>query len=133
MRLTLRSEYGLMALIYLARQEVGVLVHAEEIAKTQGIPKGFLNQILFTLKQTRLVKSVKGPRGGYALGRAAEKITLAEVVRLLDGPIAPTSSSSKHFYAPTPIERERKMLQLLKQLRERVADILEETSLADVS
>ncbi len=70
--------------------------------------------------------------GVMALARPAREISLAEIVRLLDGPLAATSSASKHFYAPTPIEREAKMLKVLKQLQAKVSALLEARSLADM-
>lgn len=136
MKLTNRTEYALLALIYLARRvrQVGPgYVHADEISEAQNVPKRFLQQILHALKRARLVHSVKGKDGGYALAKPAEKITVAEVVRLFDGALAPSRSVSKYFYEPTPIEKERGMLVLLKEIRKMVADKLETVTLDQVS
>jgi Rrf2 family protein len=132
MKLTHRSEYGLLALIYLARQKPGEPVHGREIAAKQKIPKNFLNQILFMLKRTKIVRSIKGPNGGYMLAKPPKEISLAEIIRLLDGPLAPTTSASKNFYAPSPIEHEPKMLKVLKQLQVQVAKLLEAKTLKDL-
>lgn len=132
MKLTHRSEYGLLALIYLARQKPGMPVHGKEIAAKQKIPKNFLNQILFLLKRAKIVSSIKGPNGGYMLAKPAKDITLAEIIRLLDGHLAATASASKYFYAPTPIEREPKMLKVLKQLQTQVSKLLEARTLKDL-
>jgi Rrf2 family transcriptional regulator, cysteine metabolism repressor len=132
MRLTSRSEYALLALIYLARRKDEEYVPVREIAKAQGIPPLFLEQILLTLKRARHVQSLKGQHGGYRLAKPAGKISLAEVVRLFDGALAPTDSASKHFHETTPIEKEKKILRVLKQIRDYVSDTLEGTSLADV-
>jgi DNA-binding IscR family transcriptional regulator len=78
------------------------------------------------------VRSTQGQRGGYRLAKPAGKVTLAEVVRLLDGPIAPTDSVSRYFYASTPIERERTLVRLFKEIRDMIARKLETTTLADV-
>lgn len=132
MKLTLRSEYALLALIYLARAETGSFAPVERIAAAQGIPLRFLEQISLLLKRGRILKSLKGKGGGYALARPASKINLADVIRLIDGALAPTESVSKYFYETTPIERERKLLKIFKDIRDYVADKLETTSLADV-
>lgn len=131
MKLTNRSEYALLALIYLARNQ-GELCHASDIALKQGIPTGFLQQILFTLKRANIVKSIKGKNGGYALSKAPDKISIAEIVRLFEGAIAPISSASKHFYEPTPSEKERKLLGLMKEIRTLISDKLEKTTLSNL-
>ena len=132
MKLTTRSEYALLALIHLARQEGDEYVPVASIAEAQGVPHRFLEQLLLVLKRARLVKSQKGQRGGYRLGRPPGKIPLAEVIRLLDGALAPTESVSTYFYEPTPVERERKLLGVFQEIRDLVAAKLEKTTLADV-
>ncbi len=95
MKLTRRSEYALLALVHLARAKGEGWVAVSAMAEAQGLPPKFLEQLLMALKRAGLVKSQKGPHGGYRLGRPAAKITLAEVVRLLDGALAPTESVSR--------------------------------------
>ena len=131
MRLTSKGEYALLALVFLARQPKDHLVHAEAIADAQEIPKPFLQQILHAMVRARLVRAVKGRDGGYGLAKKPKEITLAEVVRLFDGHLAPNSSSSKFFYAPTPIEREPQLLGLFQEVRELIARKLERATLAD--
>jgi Rrf2 family cysteine metabolism transcriptional repressor len=132
MRLTTRSEYALLALVYLARYGSTRPHSVHSIAEAQGIPPKFLEHILLTLKRARLVLSAKGQRGGYRLARSADKITLAEVIRLVDGALAPTESVSRYFYEATPIEKERKVLKVLKKVRDYISDTLEKTTLADM-
>lgn len=133
MRLTNRSEYALLALVYLARKTPGVMTHGDEIAERQKIPKRFLQQILHFLKQARLVKSGKGRAGGYELARKSADISLAEIVRLFEGPLAASRSASQHFYESTPIEHEKKVVQVLKEIRQHVSDVLEKLTLADIA
>lgn len=133
MKLTSRSEYALLALVYLARQDSGIYVSVDAISKAQKIPPKFLEQIMLALKHARYVHSVKGQHGGYRLAKAAEKITLAEIIRLFDGALAPTESVSKYFYESTPIEKERGLIRVFKQVRDQIAEILENTTLADVA
>jgi Rrf2 family cysteine metabolism transcriptional repressor len=131
-RLTSRSEYALLALVHLARHDEEGFLTVQAIGEAQGIPPRFLEQILLTLKRARLVRSLKGQHGGYALARPAGEITLAEIVRLIDGPLAPTESVSKYFYEKTPIEKERKLVRVFKEIRDIIAERLERTTIADV-
>lgn len=132
MRLTSRSEYALLALVHLARHEREDYLSVQSIAAAQNIPPKFLEQILLTLKRARYVRSLKGQRGGYRLARPARKITLAEIIRLIDGALAPTESVSKYFYEPTPIEKERSLLRVFREVRDHISNKLEGTTLADV-
>ncbi|MBN2002216.1 MAG: Rrf2 family transcriptional regulator [Anaerolineae bacterium] len=132
MKLTSRSEYALLALVYLSRQNPEEYVSAETISLAQKIPLKFLEQILLTLRRAKYLYSSKGQRGGYRLAQSAEAIALAEVVRLFDGALAPTDSVSANFYESTPIEREEKLVQVFKDIRDYVSDKLERTTLADV-
>ena len=67
------------------------------------------------------------------LARPAKKVTLAEVIRLFDGALAPTESVSRYFYEPTPIEKEKALLRVFKEIRDQVSQRLEATTLADVA
>lgn len=131
-KLTSRSEYALLALIHLARNTEKGFLSVQTIAEAQGIPPRFLEQILLSLKRGRYVRSLKGQKGGFCLARPADEITLAEVIRLFDGALAPTESASRYFYEKTPIEKERKVLRVFKEIRDVVAERLEATTLADV-
>jgi len=133
MRLTAKSEYALLALVHLARHDEEGFLSVQEIAEAQEIPPRFLEQIFLTLKRARYVRSLKGPRGGFQLARPARKITLAEVIRLIDGALAPTESASKYFYESTPIEKETRLLRVFKDIRDYVSNRLEKTTIADVS
>lgn len=133
MKLTSKSEYALLALIYLARQEGQEFTSGKVIAERQGIPAKFLEQILLSLKRAHYVQSTKGQGGGYKLAKPASKISLAEVIRLFDGALAPTESVSKYFYEATPIEKEKKLVKVFGKIRDIVAEQLENTTIADVS
>jgi Rrf2 family transcriptional regulator, cysteine metabolism repressor len=132
MKLTSRSEYALLALVYLARHESAEYISAEAIALAQKIPLKFLEQILFALKRAKYLRSSKGQHGGYHLARPADKIALADVIRLFDGALAPTESVSKYFYESTPIEKEKNLVKVFKGIRDYVSETLEKTTIADV-
>jgi Rrf2 family protein len=133
MKLTSRSEYALLALVYLARHQSEGYISVETIALAQEIPAKFLEQILLALKRARYLRSSKGQHGGYHLAKPANKITLAEVIRLFDGALAPTESVSEYFYESTPIEKEKSLIRVFKEIRDFVSNKLEHTTLDDVS
>jgi Rrf2 family protein len=132
MKLTNRSEYALLALVYLARQKPSLHIGGAEIAKAQNIPPKFLQQILLILKRAHYIQSFKGQQGGYRLAKPARDISIAEIVRLLDGALAPTESVSRYFYEPTPLEKEKKLIEMFSRIRDAIADTMESTTLADV-
>jgi len=132
MKLTTRSEYALLALVYLARQQSDEFISIETIAKAQGIPPKFLEQLMLALKRAHFLRSTKGQKGGYALAKSPKQISLAEVIRLFDGALAPTDSVSENFYEPTPIEKEQRMVAVFKDIRDYISNKLETTTIADV-
>ena len=96
MRLTARSEYGLLALVDLAcHGEIGPQ-SAREISERQAVPGKFLEQLLVALRKAGLVTSVRGAHGGFQLSREPAAITVLEAVEALEGPLAPTMCSQEH-------------------------------------
>jgi Rrf2 family cysteine metabolism transcriptional repressor len=91
MRLTARSEYGLLALIDLGARFGEGPVSARGVAERQGIPMKFLEQLLAAMRKAGLVSALRGARGGFSLSRDPSEITVLEVVEALEGPLAPTS------------------------------------------
>lgn len=133
MKLSAKSEYACLALIDLARRHREGPVTIEDIAVRQGIPKKYLEQILLQLKGAGFVKSRRGAEGGYALARPPESISVAEVLRALDGGLAPVASASRFFYSQSPVERSAPLLGLMKEIRDVVARKLEATTFADLA
>jgi Rrf2 family protein len=132
MKLTVKSEYALLGLVHLARVGGGGLVPISQIALAQSIPVKYLEQIFLTLKRARILQSTKGLGGGYQLARDPATITLAEVVRLFDGALAPTASVSEFFYQSTPIEKEEHLVAVFREIRNYVSAKLEGTTLKDI-
>jgi Rrf2 family protein len=93
-----KAKYALRALVALAKEKPGATLFISEIAETQRIPKKFLEQILLDLKHHGLVTSRRGKAGGYLLLRSPDDITFGEVLRIIDGPIAPLPCLSKMAY-----------------------------------
>jgi len=132
MKLTTRSEYALLALVYLARHQPDGYISVDAIAHAQSIPPKFLEQLMLALKRAHFLRSTKGQHGGYQLAKDPEQISLAEVIRLFDGALAPTESVSENFYESTPIEKEKKLTRVFKDIRDYISQKLEKTTIADV-
>jgi Rrf2 family cysteine metabolism transcriptional repressor len=129
MRLSRKSEYALLALVDLARRYEKGRAKIIEISEHNGIPKKYLEQIFLQLKGAGYVRSIRGASGGYELAKNPSEITLAEIIRLIDGPLASVGSASLYFFEHTPIERNEKLLSVFKEIRDIVANKLENTTL----
>jgi Rrf2 family transcriptional regulator, cysteine metabolism repressor len=132
MKLTTKTEYALLALTYMARNDKQENISTKQIAIAQSIPVKFLEQIMLSLKRAGIITSVKGQNGGSRLAKAPKEITLADVVRLFDGALAPTECVSERFYRKTPLGREEKLVSVFKEIRNYIAYSLEHKTLADV-
>jgi Rrf2 family protein len=139
MRLSKRGEYGLRAMIMLAgTPEPGaplLMVQIKEIAQREQISAKFLEQILLTLKNAGLLHSKMGVGGGYYLAKSASEITLGQIFRVLDGPVAPIRCVSQMAYEPCgcPDEQTCGLRMVMGDVRNAIANILDNTSLADVA
>ena len=107
----------------------------KEIAAREQIPVKFLEQILLTLKNTGLVKSRMGVGGGYYLGKPANEITLGQIIRILDGPLAPITCVSQMAYekCACPDEETCGLRLVMLDVRNAISNILDFTTLADVA
>ena len=136
MRLSKRGEYGLRAMIDLATWDHGsTAVQIKDIAEREQIPPKFLEQILLTLKNAGLLHSKMGVGGGYYLAKAADQISLGSIVRILDGPLAPVRCVSQMAYEPCgcPDEDTCGLRLVMSDVRNAIADILDGTTLADIT
>ena len=134
--LTKRSKYGLKALLLLAREHDRGPVLISELAERERIPKKFLELILLDLKHRGLVQSRKGPGGGYQLGRAPDLISIGEIIRILDGPLALLPCVSQTAYMPCEeceSERDCAVRSVFKTVRDETSRILDGTTLAAAS
>lgn len=132
MRLTTKSEYSILALIYMARNHDMGFIKIEDICTSCSISKKYLELLFSILRQNRYIKTRRGNKGGYKLTKPAEEITIAEIIRLMDGALAATESVSRYFYSETPISKEKKVMSVFKEIRDFIADKLENLTLADL-
>jgi Rrf2 family protein len=139
MRLSKRGEYGLRAMIMLAgtphENAPLPVVQIREISEREKISPKFLEQILLTLKNAGMLHSKMGVGGGYYLARPPSEITLGQIFRVLDGPVAPIKCVSQMAYEPCgcPDEATCGLRLVMGDVRNAIANILDNTSLADVS
>jgi Rrf2 family protein len=98
--LTAKGKYALKAVAHLARLAPSVTAKSVEIAQANNIPKKFLDAILGDLRNAGIVHSRKGPGGGYRLARSPSEIKIGQVIRTIDGPLAPLACASRTIYQP---------------------------------
>ena len=130
--LSARGKYGLKAMIHLAELQGAGGIQGAAIAEAQQIPKKFLDTILLELKNSGLVHSKKGKGGGYSLARPAAKISVGQIMRILDGPLAAIPCASVSAYRPCldcPDEAACQVRKLMGEVREATAAILDGTML----
>ncbi len=132
MKLSAKSEYACLALIDLSERINEGYVRIISVSERKNIPKKYLEQILLALKQAGYVKSRMGADGGYKLAKEPSEISLASIIRLMDGALAPVLSVSEYYYEPTPVEKSPKLLKVFSEIRNYVADVLEKTTFADL-
>lgn len=132
MRLSTKGEYASRAMLELSLRHGQGPLHVREISAAQHIPERFLEQILLLLKRAGYLKSRKGRQGGYTLARPPAEITVAEVIRVMDGPLAPIDCVSVMAHEVCPMESTCGLRWLWKEVRDSVARILERTTFEDL-
>lgn len=132
MKLSKKSEYAFLALIDLGRNYQEEPVKIMDLSLKNKIPKKYLEQILLQLKGSGYVKSIRGADGGYKIAKDPSKINMAEIVRLIDGALAPVDSVSTYFYEHTPIEQNEKLIVIFKDIRDYISNKLENINLEDL-
>lgn len=132
MRISQRGLYALKALCHLAERHGDGVVRVSEIAAVEGIPEKFLEGILVFLKNARIVSSRRGREGGYALRRAPDAVVLGEVIRLVDGPLAPFGDAEELARRVRTERRQAGLFEVFLDVRNAAAAILDHTTLADV-
>ena len=132
MKISQKGLYALQAMMMLARHYNQGAIRIRDIAYEEVLPEKFLELILLELKNARIVESVRGAKGGYQLRRAPSEIRLSEIIRLIDGPLAPFGDAEQ---LRSLIDRDlehRALYQVFLEVRNAAAKILEHTSLADI-
>jgi Rrf2 family protein len=131
MRMSAKAEYAVRAMVQLATAPSGTLVKTDDLAQAQGIPPQFLVDILTNLRTDRLVRSYRGRDGGYELARPGTEISIADVLRSIDGPLASVRDiglGDLPYSGPTVA-----LTDVWRALRASMRSVLEETTIADVA
>jgi len=131
MRISQRGLYALQALTVLAQHPTGV-VKIRDIAAEEDLPEKFLEAILLDLKRARIVDSLRGAHGGYQLKRSPKKISLGEVIRRIDGPLAPFEDAESLRRRVNADPKHRPLFRILLDVRNATARILDHASLSDL-
>lgn len=135
MKISKKGEYALKAMIELAINfDKGVTVTLiNDVAQRKAIPQKYLEQILLSLKNAGILEAKRGVGGGYSLGRSPENISLAEIIRVIEGSLAPVNCVSVDAHVKCPDESSCGLYSVMLEVRNAVANVLENTSLKDVA
>jgi Rrf2 family protein len=133
MRISQKGLYALQAMMMLARHHRQGAIKIRDIAYEENLPEKFLELILLEMKNARLVESVRGAKGGYRLRRAPSEIRLSEIIRLIDGPLAPLGDAESLRNLIESDENHRALYEVFMAVRDAAARILDSTSLADIA
>ncbi len=134
--LSQKAKYALKALIALAEIADDELLQANDIAEAQNIPKKFLDLILLELRRHGMVDSRRGKKGGYLLLKPADTIMIGDIVRAIDGPLAPIPCASVTAFRPCPDCRDHKVCmvrKIMREVRDAAAGVLDHITLAEAA
>ena len=132
MKISQKGLYALQAMMMLARHADQGAIRIRDIAYEEGLPEKFLELILLELKNARIVESVRGAKGGYQLRRAPSEIKLSEIIRLVDGPLAPFGDAQQLRDLIDQDAEHRALYRVFLEVRDAAAKILENRTLADI-
>jgi len=132
MKISQKGLYALQAMMMLARRYNQGAIKIRDIAYEEELPEKFLELILLEMKNARMVESVRGAKGGYALRRPPDEIRLAEIIRLIDGPLAPFGDAEQLRALIDKDPAHRALYKVFLDVRDAAAKILENTTLADI-
>ena len=132
MKISQKGLYALQAMMTLARRHEQGAIKIREIAAESDLPEKFLELILLELKNARIVDSVRGARGGYQLRRDPSEIPLSDIIRLVDGPLAPMGDAEQLRGLIAKDADHRALYEVFLAVRDAAAKILENTTIADL-
>jgi Rrf2 family protein len=132
LKISQKGLYALQAIMTLGRRYGSETVKIRDIAMDSDLPEKFLELILLELKNARIVESVRGAKGGYRLRRAPAEIKLSEIIRLVDGPLAPFGDADQLRSLIITDPDHRALYGVFLEVRDAAAKILESTTVADI-
>ncbi len=138
MKLSTRGDYATRVIMELSAAEGPRALSVHDLADRTGISPKYLEQIMSRLRGAHLVRSRRGVHGGYELARQADALTVGEVIRLMDGPLAPSPCASQSAHVPCPqyrcpTEAECVLRGLWLDVRDAISGVLDSTTFADLA
>jgi Rrf2 family protein len=131
-KISQKGLYALQAVMTLARRYEEGAIRIRDIASDGDLPEKFLELILLELKNARIVESTRGAKGGYQLHRAPSEIRLSQIIRLIDGPLAPFGDADQLRHLIARDAEHRALYRVFLDVRDAAARILENTTIADI-
>lgn len=132
MKLSKKSDYALRAMVYLSLNHQKGAIQIKDISAKEKIPQKFLENILLTLRKAGILNSRMGLKGGYELARSPDLITTGDVIRALDGAIAPVDCVSQMSYKPCTEEVTCVIRGVMMDVRNAITDVLDTMTFADL-
>jgi Rrf2 family protein len=132
LKISQKGLYALQAMMTLARKHHQGAIKIRDIAAESNLPEKFLELILLELKNARMVESVRGAHGGYRLRREPDQIPLSDIIRLIDGPLAPLGDAEQLRGMIAKDADHRALFEVFLAVRDAAAKILEHTTIADI-
>lgn len=132
MKISFKGDYALKVILDLALTSDQGITPIREISRRQDIPERFLEQIITTLKRGNFVKTVRGQRGGVYLAKPPSKITVGEVIRLVEGPTSPITCVSRSGYAHCDFEGRCALRGVFAEVRDRINEVVDTVTFQDL-
>jgi Rrf2 family protein len=138
MKVSTRGDYAVRVMLELALAPPGTVISLSQLAQRTGVPAKYTVQLLKALQPKGVIRSHRGANGGFSLGRAAADITVAEVLRIMDGPLAPVACASQTIHIPCSprlcqSEENCVLREMWLDVRNAIAEILDNTTFADLA
>jgi len=133
MKISTKGEYGIRALMELTQRFGSGYIQSTEIAVARKVPENYLYQLLITLRKAGLIRSRRGPQGGHMLARSPERISLAEAIIALEGPLALTSCAQDEMDDECGFSEQCVVRDVWRRVTQAAEGILEQTNLADLA
>ena len=137
MKLSSRGDYAVRAVLELAEAGDDAILSAADIEARAAVPRNYLTKLLQELQRHRIVRAMRGVNGGFALGRPASEITVGEVIRAMDGPLAPIACASLTVHIPCPTSRCQEeeacvMRDMWLEVRHAISNVVDQTTFANL-
>jgi Rrf2 family transcriptional regulator, cysteine metabolism repressor len=132
-KISFKGDYAMKIILDLSLHYDKGIVQIKDISKRQDIPTKFLEQIITSLKGAGFVKTVRGPKGGVYLSKPPSKITMGEIIRLMEGPTSPITCVSKSGHDKCGFEKKCALRCYFAEIRDRINDVVDKTTFQDIA